>query len=68
MFKYRMSFVPFAEEILHTSPALSLSNDGHLLLYAVFNDTSVNQQRFTSYGTNGNGKEHHLYPEIVSLR
>lgn len=56
------------EEIRQTSPALSLSKDGHLLLYATFNDSGVHQQRFMSYGSNSDGREHHLYPEVVSLR
>uniref|UniRef100_A0A336M1A4 Venom dipeptidyl peptidase 4 n=2 Tax=Culicoides sonorensis TaxID=179676 RepID=A0A336M1A4_CULSO len=56
----------YEEEILHTNTALWLSNDGHLMLYAVFNDSNVQEQKYTWYGTNdGNMK---LYPEIKSLR
>lgn len=55
-----------SEEILHTNTALWLSNDGHLMLYAVFNDSAVLEQKYTWYGTN-NGKMN-LYPEVKSLR
>lgn len=57
---------PLSEEILHTNVAHWLSNDGHLMLYAVFNDSAVMEQKYTWYGTNdGNMK---LYPEVRSLR
>ncbi|EDW76193.2 uncharacterized protein Dwil_GK14793 [Drosophila willistoni] len=43
----------YEEEILHTNNAIWISNDGHLLLYASFNDTHVQEQHFAWYGTTG---------------
>lgn len=59
----------FAEEILGSSSAIWMSNDGYLMLYGTFNDSLVDEQRFAWYGagsaTTGNA---YLYPEIRSLR
>ena len=42
-----------------------MSDDGHLMLYATFNDTLVEEQRFPWFGTKD---ESNVYPEIRSLR
>jgi hypothetical protein len=42
-----------------------MSDDGHLMLYATFNDTLVEEQHFPWFGVKNDGK---LYPEIRSLR
>lgn len=42
-----------------------MSDDGHLMLYATFNDTLVEEQRFPWFAVQDEGK---LYPEIRSLR
>ncbi|XP_049834013.1 dipeptidyl aminopeptidase-like protein 6 isoform X2 [Schistocerca gregaria] len=55
----------YEEEVLGSNEALWMSNDGHLLLFATFNDTLVEEQRFPWFGTQDDGK---LYPEIRSLR
>lgn len=58
----------YEEEVLGTSASIALSNDGHLMLYATFNDTLVKEQKFSWYGvTNSLGSEN-LYPEIRSIR
>lgn len=46
--------------------AIWLSNDGHLMLYGSFNDTSVMEQKFSWYGTTAGTTN--TYPEIRSLR
>ena len=58
-------YLSFAEEILSSNQALWMSDDGHLMLYATFNDTLVEEQRFPWFGVQDEGK---LYPEIRSLR
>lgn len=46
-----------------------LSRDGYLMLYGTFNDTDVEQQHFSWFGTTGaNVGNAYLYPEIRSLR
>lgn len=59
----------YAEEVLRSGSAIWMSSDGYLMLYGTFNDTHVEEQKFTWYGAaesaNGNGN---LYPEIRSLR
>ncbi|KAJ9579403.1 hypothetical protein L9F63_024489, partial [Diploptera punctata] len=55
----------YEEEVLSSNQALWMSDDGHLLLYATFNDTLVEEQRFPWFGVQDEGK---LYPEIRSLR
>ncbi|XP_059616600.1 inactive dipeptidyl peptidase 10 isoform X2 [Phlebotomus argentipes] len=58
----------YEEEVLGTSASIALSNDGHLMLYATFNDTLVSEQKFSWYGvTNSLGGEN-LYPEIRAIR
>jgi hypothetical protein len=56
---------PIAEEVLSSNQALWMSDDGHLMLYATFNDTLVEEQRFPWFAVQDEGK---LYPEIRSLR
>ncbi|XP_073962870.1 venom dipeptidyl peptidase 4-like [Choristoneura fumiferana] len=57
------------EEILKTRTALWMSADGHMVLYATFNDTLVLEQRYPWYGaaldTDDPAK---TYPEIRSVR
>jgi hypothetical protein len=53
------------EEVLSSNQALWMSDDGHLMLYATFNDTLVEEQRFPWFAVQDEGK---LYPEIRSLR
>lgn len=55
----------FPEEILSSNSALWMSNDGHMILYASFNDTLVEESRFPWYGS---VSEDRLYPDIRSLR
>lgn len=42
-----------------------MSSDGHMILYASFNDTLVEELRFPWYGS---VSEDRLYPDIRSLR
>lgn len=58
----------FSEEILGSNTAIWMSNDGHLMLYGVFNDTNVMEQRFPWYGLPSESENMNLYPEIRSLR
>lgn len=58
-----MSF--FVEEILGTNSALWMSGDGHILVFATFNDSLVEELRFPWYGSPNEGR---LYPDIRSLR
>lgn len=53
------------EEILGTNSALWSSTDGHMLVFASFNDTLVEELRFPWYGSPTEGR---LYPDIRSLR
>lgn len=55
----------FAEEILSSNTALWMSNDGHLVLYASFNDSQVEEQHFPWFGVAQGAS---LYPEMRSLR
>lgn len=48
-----------------------MSTDGYLMLYGSFNDSMVDEQRYSWYGTTGgatSGGAAYLYPEIRSLR
>lgn len=54
-----------AEEILGSNNALWMSSDGHMILYASFNDTLVEELQFPWYGS---VSEDRLYPDIRSLR
>lgn len=58
-------FFYISEEILGTNKALWPSTDGHMILYASFNDTLVEELRFPWYGSIS---ENRLYPDIRSLR
>ncbi|XP_048000890.1 dipeptidyl aminopeptidase-like protein 6 [Leguminivora glycinivorella] len=59
----------YEEEILKARSALWMSADGHMVLYATFNDTLVLEQKFPWYGpsldTDDPAK---TYPEIRSVR
>lgn len=48
-----------------SSVALWPSTDGHMILYASFNDSLVEELRFPWYGSLN---ENRLYPDIRSLR
>ncbi|XP_046973505.1 inactive dipeptidyl peptidase 10 isoform X1 [Vanessa cardui] len=56
-------------EILHSRSALWMSADGHMVLYATFNDSLVHEQKYPWYGaaldTDDPAK---TYPEIRSVR
>lgn len=51
--------------MISSNSALWMSKDGHMMLYATFNDSLVEEQKFPWYG---GGEEAYLYPEIRSLR
>ncbi|KAI7815344.1 DPP10, partial [Rhyzopertha dominica] len=55
----------YEEEFLYSNSALWPSPDGHMLLFATFNDTLVEELRFPWYGSPG---VDNLYPDIRSLR
>ncbi|XP_017772534.1 PREDICTED: inactive dipeptidyl peptidase 10 [Nicrophorus vespilloides] len=55
----------YEEEILGTNSAIWMSHDGHMLVFASFNDSLVEELRFPWYGA---GTEGRLYPDIRSLR
>ncbi|KAK7872130.1 hypothetical protein R5R35_005205 [Gryllus longicercus] len=56
----------YEEEVLGSNSALWASDDGHQLLYASFNDSRVEEQRFPWFGVAR--EDGRLYPEIRSLR
>ncbi|KAK9510889.1 hypothetical protein O3M35_005573 [Rhynocoris fuscipes] len=56
----------YEEEILGDNKAIWLSHDGHMLLYASFNDTLVQEFKFPWYGVGQDSQQ--LYPQIRSLR
>ncbi|XP_054275243.1 inactive dipeptidyl peptidase 10-like [Macrosteles quadrilineatus] len=56
----------YEEEILNHNTALWMSEDGHMLLYACFNDTQVQELRFPWYGVAE--EEQPLYPDMRGLR
>lgn len=57
------------EELLSSPAAIWMSTDGYLMLYGSFNDSLVEEQRFSWYGTtNALSGNAYLYPEIRSLR
>uniref|UniRef100_A0A1A9ZFA6 Venom dipeptidyl peptidase 4 n=1 Tax=Glossina pallidipes TaxID=7398 RepID=A0A1A9ZFA6_GLOPL len=43
----------YEEEILNSNNAIWMSHDGHMMLYASFNDSLVQEQHFAWYGTAG---------------
>ncbi|KAJ0171534.1 hypothetical protein K1T71_013084 [Dendrolimus kikuchii] len=59
----------YEEEILDSRSALWMSADGHMVLYATFNDSLVHEQKYPWYGaaldTDDPSK---TYPEIRSVR
>ncbi|XP_022916114.1 inactive dipeptidyl peptidase 10 isoform X2 [Onthophagus taurus] len=55
----------YEEEILGVNSAIWMSSDGHMLVFASFNDTLVEELRFPWYGSPNEGR---LYPDIRSLR
>lgn len=59
----------YIEEILSSSSAIWMSTDGYLMLYGSFNDSLVEEQKFSWFGTtNPIAADGYLYPEIRSLR
>lgn len=59
----------FLEEILSTPSAIWMSSDGYLMLYGSFNDSMVEEQKFSWYGTtNSVTGRAFMYPEIRTLR
>ncbi|CAB0014780.1 unnamed protein product [Nesidiocoris tenuis] len=56
----------YEEEILNDNKAIWNSKDGHILLYASFNDTLVQEFQFPWYGVSQDTAQ--LYPQIRSLR
>ncbi|XP_011502782.1 PREDICTED: dipeptidyl aminopeptidase-like protein 6 [Ceratosolen solmsi marchali] len=54
----------YEEEILHSSEAIWMSKDSHILLYASFNDSLVGEMHTSWYGNINKS----LYPDIRSLR
>lgn len=48
-----------------TNCAFWMSKDGHMLVFATFNDSLVEELRFPWYGSPSEGR---LYPDIRSLR
>jgi len=54
----------FAEEILHSAEAIWMSSDGHMMLYASFNDSLVEEMHISWFGEGNKA----LYPDIRSLR
>lgn len=61
MHKYLYMFV---EEILHRAEAIWMSSDGHMMLYASFNDSLVDEMHISWFGEGYKA----LYPHIRSLR
>ncbi|GBP83766.1 Inactive dipeptidyl peptidase 10 [Eumeta japonica] len=58
-----------AEEILRSRSALWMSADGHMVLYATFNDSLVQQQRYPWYGDALDTDDpQKAYPQIRSVR
>lgn len=54
----------FIEEILHSGEAIWMSPDGHMMLYASFNDSLVEEMHISWFGEGNKA----LYPDIRSLR
>ncbi|XP_063983227.1 uncharacterized protein LOC135165658 [Diachasmimorpha longicaudata] len=54
----------YEEEILRSSQAIWMSKDGHMMLYASFNDSLVEQMHMSWFGEESKS----LYPEVWSLR
>ncbi|XP_037874079.1 inactive dipeptidyl peptidase 10 isoform X1 [Bombyx mori] len=59
----------YEEEILDSRTALWMSADGHMVLYATFNDSLVHEQKFPWYGAALDTDDpEKTYPEIKSVR
>nr|XP_033186766.1 dipeptidyl aminopeptidase-like protein 6 isoform X3 [Bombus vancouverensis nearcticus] len=54
----------YEEEILHRAEAIWMSSDGHMMLYASFNDSLVDEMHISWFGEGYKA----LYPHIRSLR
>ncbi|XP_076160555.1 dipeptidyl peptidase 10 isoform X2 [Ptiloglossa arizonensis] len=54
----------YEEEILHCAEAIWMSPDGHMMLYASFNDSLVEEMHISWFGEGNKA----LYPDIRSLR
>ncbi|KAF7993846.1 hypothetical protein HCN44_011115 [Aphidius gifuensis] len=54
----------YEEEILKSAQAIWMSKDGHMMLYATFNDSLVEQMHMSWFGEETKA----LYPEVWSLR
>lgn len=54
-----------AEEILRGRTAMWMSDEGHSVLFASFNDTLVEEMKIPWYGTVDDDRQ---YPDIRSLR
>ncbi|KOX79483.1 Inactive dipeptidyl peptidase 10 [Melipona quadrifasciata] len=54
----------YEEEILHRAEAIWMSSDGHMMLYASFNDSLVEEMHISWFGEGNKA----LYPDIRSLR
>ncbi|XP_025073076.1 inactive dipeptidyl peptidase 10 isoform X3 [Pogonomyrmex barbatus] len=54
----------YEEEILHSGEAIWMSPDGHMILYASFNDSLVEEMHISWFGEGNKA----LYPDIRSLR
>ncbi|KAG8038791.1 hypothetical protein G9C98_000346 [Cotesia typhae] len=54
----------YEEEILRSSHAIWMSKDGHMMLYASFNDSLVEEMHISWFGE----ENKNLYPETWSLR
>ncbi|EZA53922.1 inactive dipeptidyl peptidase 10 isoform X2 [Ooceraea biroi] len=54
----------YEEEILHSGEAIWMSSDGHMMLYASFNDSLVEEMHISWFGEGNKA----LYPDIRSLR
>ncbi|KAK0157917.1 hypothetical protein PV328_011602 [Microctonus aethiopoides] len=54
----------YEEEILRNSKAIWMSKDGHMMLYASFNDSLVEEMHISWFGEESKA----LYPKIWSLR
>lgn len=69
LFNLNNTFIFIIEEIFGSNSAIWMSNDGHLMLYGLFNDSNVLEQKFSWFGTvNRASGNTNLYPEIRSLR
>ncbi|KAL5282068.1 hypothetical protein ACFFRR_005370 [Megaselia abdita] len=66
----------YEEEVLGVDHAIWMTDDGYLMLYASFNDSLVNEHKFSWYGmdknswynSDENSNRAFLYPEIKSVR